>query len=96
MRGDISYDLVMDDDMSFVEGTFRFGDDDWQVVIVSKKPVPEPTITPSAWSSGVKGIVIYVPKATVLNRQLVEGLMSREFGVDRWNEVRGPDSLKIR
>lgn len=32
---EISYDLVMDDDMSFVEGTYRLPGGDWQVVIVS-------------------------------------------------------------
>ena len=29
MRAEISYDLVMDDDMEFVEGTYRLPGGDW-------------------------------------------------------------------
>jgi hypothetical protein len=40
MRAEISYDLVMDDDMWFVDGTKRLPGRDWQVVIVraSRRP----------------------------------------------------------
>ena len=76
MRGEISYDLVMDDSMPFVEGTFRLGDGEWQVVIVSKKPISETNMTPSVWASGVKGIVIHVPQRSTLNRRVVEQLLS--------------------
>jgi hypothetical protein len=35
MRAEISYDLVVGDDMEFVEGTYRLLGGDWKVVIVS-------------------------------------------------------------
>lgn len=48
MRAEISYDLVMDDDMAFVEGTHRLPGGDWQVVIVSApdRDVPAPEVVP--------------------------------------------------
>jgi hypothetical protein len=46
MRAEISYDLVMNDDMEFVEGTYRLPNEDWQVLIVSKRDVPEPIVVP--------------------------------------------------
>src|SRR5262245_34345096 len=53
MEGTISYDLVMDDSMSFVEGTFRLGSDDWEVFVVSKGPVSRPEWRACTWDSGV-------------------------------------------
>ena len=96
MRGEISYDLVMDDDMEFVEGSFRLEEGPWQVVIVSKKPVAETVIRPSVWSSGVEGIVIHVPEGSILNKGVVEQIMSERFGVHAWAEVDGPDSMMLR
>jgi len=44
MHAEISYDLVMDSDMEFVEGTYRLPGEDWQVVIVSRHDVKEPAL----------------------------------------------------
>src|SRR5262245_47640183 len=41
---EISYDLVMGEDMAFVEGTYRLPGGDWQVVIVSRYDVAEPQV----------------------------------------------------
>ena len=40
-NGEISYDLVMEDDMAFVEGSYRIGGCDWQVFIISKRLIDE-------------------------------------------------------
>src|SRR5262249_47142452 len=58
MRAEISYDLVMDDDMAFVEGTYRLAGGAWQVVIVSafERDVPAPQVVPQRWESGVSGV----------------------------------------
>jgi len=32
MQGEISYDLMMADDMSFAEGTYRIGSGEWKGV----------------------------------------------------------------
>ena len=37
ISGEISYDLVMGDDMAFVEGTFRISGGEWQVFIFQTK-----------------------------------------------------------
>jgi hypothetical protein len=34
MKGEISYDLVMENDMSFVEGTYRIENGEWRVFIL--------------------------------------------------------------
>jgi hypothetical protein len=62
--GDISYDLLMEDDMAFTEGSYRIGGCDWCVVIISKRPIDEPSWKPCTWDSGVSGIVVLTPACT--------------------------------
>jgi hypothetical protein len=94
--GEISYDLVMDDDMDFVEGTYRLDGGEWQVFIFSKCPVQQPIWKPWPWESGVSGIVLHVPLTAVLNMASVEKLLTQALGVRTWERARGPDSMQIR
>jgi hypothetical protein len=96
MRAEISYDLIMEDDMSFVEGTYRFAGGDWQVFIFSRGEVDKPQITRGKWDSGVTGVFVRFPKSRQLNKAVVEQVLSEAMGVEQWTEVRGPDSLQIR
>ena len=96
MRAEISYDLVMDEDMEFVEGTFRLPGGDWQVVIVSQYDVPEPVAVPQVWDSGVRGVFIRFPRGWQLNAAAVERVLSAAAGVTEWVVVRGPDSMQFR
>ncbi len=96
LLGEISYDLVMEEDMSFIEGTFRVDGGDWQVIIANKEPIPEITCTPTEWESGVCGVVVRVPEQIVLNANVVERILSEWFHVDMWKQVRGPDSMALR
>lgn len=96
MRAEISYDLVMDEDMNFVEGTFRLPGGEWQVVVVSKRPVPSLETNLTTWDSGVTGLVVTFPLDWKLDRAAVETLLSQVFGVGGWDEVRGPDSIWLR
>ncbi len=96
MRAEISYDLIMDDDMSFVEGAYRLAGGDWQVVIVSRREVAEPEVVPQRWESGVSGVFVRFPHAGRLNRETVERVLSAALGVSEWVEVRGPDSMRLR
>jgi hypothetical protein len=98
MSAEISYDLVMDDDMAFVEGTYRLPGGDWQVVIVSEfeRDVPEPQVVPQRWESGVSGVFVRIPRADRINAAAVERVLSSAFGVSEWVRVRGPDSMQIR
>jgi hypothetical protein len=98
MRAEISYDLVMDDDMEFVEGTYRLPGQDWQVVIVSAfdRDVPEPQVVPQRWKSGVSGVFIRLPRAERINAVTVERVLSEVLGVLEWVQVRGPDSMQLR
>lgn len=98
MRAEISYDLVMDDDMHFVEGTYRLPGGDWQVVIVSAfhRDVPEPQVVPQQWESGVSGVFVKIPRAERINAATVERILSEALGVAEWVRVCGPDSIQLR
>jgi hypothetical protein len=94
--GEISYDLVMEDDMAFVEGCYRIGGCDWQVFIISKRPIDEPSWKSGTWESGVSGVVVQVPGGTMLNADSAENLLSGILGVGAWSRVQGPDSMQLR
>lgn len=96
MHGEISYDLVMDDDMPFVEGTFRLPNGEWQVVIVTKYDIHEPQVQRQRWASGIEGVYARFPKYDRLDQDAVEQLLRCEFGIIGWNRVRGPDSMQLR
>ncbi|VTS08102.1 hypothetical protein [Tuwongella immobilis] len=96
MRAEISYDLVMSDDMGFVEGTFRLPGGDWQVVIVSQYDVSVPVAVPQVWDSGVRGVFVRFPRGWPLNAAAVERVLSASLGVTEWLVVRGPDSMQLR
>jgi hypothetical protein len=96
LSAEISYDLVMGDDMDFVEGTYRLPGGEWQVVIVSRYDVQEPEVVPQQWESGVSGVLIRFPRSGRLDRAAVERVLSTSLGVWDWDAVRGPDSMKLR
>ena len=96
MKAEISYDLLMNDDMAFVEGTLRLSGDRWQVFIFSRFPVEKAEITLALWGSGVSGISVRFPVSQKLNKTVVEQVLSEALGVTEWIEVRGPDSMQLR
>jgi hypothetical protein len=98
MVAEISYDMVMDDDMSFVEGTYRLPGRDWKVVIVSgsERDVPSVQVEQTHWDSGVTGVVLRIPRAERINADKVEQILSDALGVTNWIRVRGPDSMGLR
>jgi hypothetical protein len=96
MQEEISYDLVMDDDMAFVEGSYRLPGEDWRVVIVSRGDVAEPAVVPQVWGNGVRGELIRFPRGVRLNAEAVERVLSAALGVSKWARVRGPDSMQLR
>jgi hypothetical protein len=96
MRAEISYDLVMDDDMAFVEGSYRLPGGPWQVLIVSRYDVPKPVAAQQVWDSGARGVFVRFPRGLPLNAAAVEGVLSALLGVTEWAVVRGPDSMQLR
>jgi hypothetical protein len=97
-RAQISFDLVMRDVMSFVEGTYRLRGREWQVFIFSPDPaVTRPSVDANArWESGVTGIHVKWPGAARLNRDAVLLLLAEQLDVSDWEEVNGPDSISLR
>ena len=95
-QAEISYDLIMEDEMSFVEGMYRLPGSDWQVFIFSRKDVEQPKAKFSSWESGVTGVYVQYPRSARLDQQSVERIMSETLMVERWIVVRGPDSIVAR
>lgn len=93
---EISYDLVMGDDMDFVEAAYRLPGGEWQVVIVSRYDVQEPEVVPQRRESGASGLLIRFPRSGRLNRAAVERVLAAALGVREWVDVRGPDSMQLR
>lgn len=97
MRAEISYDLVMDDEMEFVEGTYRLPGGEWQVFIFTTLgETTTPNWALSRWDSGVTGVFARYPRNQRLNKATTEAMLSEALGVTEWVEVRGPDSMALR
>jgi len=97
MRAEISFDLVMTDAMSFVEGTYRLPGGDWQVFIFHPdSSVTRPRPTTGKWASGVSGVFVAWPESRTLDKTAVLKTLSDQLNVTEWTEVSGPDSMDLR
>jgi len=89
-RFEISYDIVMAEEMDAVEGCYRLPAQFWQGFAFFQRDVIELRHVFVTWESGLTGIVFDVPKESNLNREFVVRSMSKIFGSETWSEVRGP------
>jgi len=97
VRAEISYDLVMEEEMTFVEGTYRLPGGEWQVFILTTLgEATAPHWTFSQWESRVMGVFARFPRNQRLNKATAETILSEALGVTEWVEVRGPDSMNLR
>jgi len=99
MKAEITFDLVMDENMSFVEGCYRLDDGVWQVFMFRKSRGGTEEIgvkTNLHWDSGVTGINIILSDDTKLNKPFVLRTLSDVLGITEWLEVSGPDSMQLR
>jgi hypothetical protein len=93
----ISFDLIMDDDMFFIEGTYQLPGYPWQVFIIHKEDdIHEPTLQFGGWRSGVTGFHIKVPRDTRLNAGMAIELLTEILDWTAWTTVRGSDSVVLR
>jgi hypothetical protein len=88
--GEISFDLVMEDDMSFVEGTYRLRQGEWRVFIFSRYEGKQVLSSSQRCESGVEGWRIKTPQEMKLNRESVMKILGDLLYVEQWFEVRGP------
>ena len=96
MQAEISYDLVMEEDMAFVEGTYRLPKGEWQVFIFSRGAVLGSQAEHCTWESGISGVFVRFPEAGRLDKKVVEQVLGQALGVEEWREVPGPDSMQLR
>ena len=92
----ISFDLVMEYDMDFVEGCYCDVDGIVKVFVISKMDCAAPTFKPVKWQSGVAGVNITVPLAQELDRPIALRLLANFTGIADWQVVAGPDSTSLR
>ena len=99
VKGEVTFDLVMEDEMSFVEGCCRLEDDIWCVFMFrkSRNGIEEVGVRKNlVWDSGVTGLNIIVSDDTTLNKSTVLRALAGALDVTEWAEVRGPDSMNLR
>jgi hypothetical protein len=96
VNAEISYDLVMEEDMNFVGGCYRLPGRVWEVFTIARGEVLEPEHRFCEWESGVPGVALRVPKGMRLNKDRVERLLATILRVDSWQETIGPDSIALR
>lgn len=96
-EAEISFDLIMEDEMAFAEGTYRMrGSGEWHVFIFSRHDGNGIRSTFDEWSSGVTGRVVRMPQGAKLNREIIKQILGDILYVTEWREVRGPDSMNLR
>jgi hypothetical protein len=98
MKAEITFDLVMKEDMAFIEGCYRLDAGVWQVFMFRKSRGVEKTgITKDiVWKSGIRGMNVIVSDDTKLEKSVVFQTLSDALGVTEWLEVQGPDSMQLR
>ena len=87
----------MSEDMDFIEGCYRLEGGPWQVITAAKsEEILEAEIRTGCWASGVTGMNIILRQTAQLNATVLLNLMSDILCVEKWIEVRGPDSIQLR
>jgi hypothetical protein len=98
-NGEISFDLVVEEDMPFVEGCYRLCDGEWHVFMVRHSRGGTERVgihRDLAWKSGVTGLNVIVRDEEKINKGTVLRLLSDALGATEWLEVQGPDSMQLR
>ena len=99
MKAEIAFDLIMEDDMPFVEGCYRLDDDVWCVFMFRKSRggIEAAGVKKRlVWESGVTGLNVVLPDSELLNKAKVLQVLSKVLSVEQWIKVKGPDSMRLR
>ena len=98
MNAEITWDLVMSEDMPFAEGCYRTDGGEWQVVTATKaRPGCPASIRENvSWASGATGLNIVFPPDDKINASSLKRIMSEVLAVEDLYEVVGPDSMTLR
>jgi hypothetical protein len=98
MKAEITFDLVMTDDMPFVEGCYRLAGGAWQVFMFRRTNGTEDVGIKQnvSWKSGVTGLNAILLNDAKIDKSVILTVLSNALGVTEWSEVRGPDSMQLR
>ncbi len=101
-RPEISFDLVMEKDNNWMEGSFRLPGESWQCMSFNKRDVADVCHKLSQWQRAttwggtMTGISFSLPQTACVDRNYLLGAMTQVFGFSEWIEVHGPDSMFLR
>ena len=93
---EISYDLVMGDDMDFVRAPTGCPARIGRYSSPRGTMCLEPEVVPQRWEGGALGVLVRFPRSARVDRAAVEQVLSAALGVWEWLAVRGPDSMQLR
>ncbi len=98
MRAEISYDLALEDEMDFLEGTYRLPKGNWQVFIVTAfdRDITNVQVVPHRWDNGATGVLVKMPRTEPISAIAVERALATSLSVSEWVRVHGPDSMQLR
>jgi hypothetical protein len=96
IRSEFSSDIILEEDMTWIEGIYRLPGHFWEVMVFGKKDVTELRFQMGKTCSGTPGIWFDVPNHTRLDREYVRKALEAAFGHTDWAEVSGPDSMVLR
>lgn len=101
-RPEISFDLVLEEDNGWMEGSYRLPGEFWKVVVFQRDDLlklrSQPTIwqRPTKWERDIAGVVIRFPRTARIGRDDLLRAMAQVFGRSDWVQVDGPDSMMLR
>ena len=85
MKAEITFDLVMTEDMPFVEGCYRLAGGVWQVFMFRRSNGIEAVGIKQnlTWRSGVTGLNAIMPNDTKIDKSVVLTVLSYAYDEDR-------------
>jgi len=96
-RAEISYDVVVDDDSTIVEGCVRLPGETWRTFHASKEDeLAEARFWTFDWENGIGGMALELPAGVTMNKAALEQAFASFLGVEQIVEAPGPDSMMMR
>lgn len=103
-RPEVSVDLLLDQEIEFMEGCYRLPGLFWQVVVFLQDGVPEIQYQTQTWEKpthfelATTGVAIRIPQRERLHLDVMLRALRLVFGwrEDEWTIVQGPDSMVLR
>ncbi|WP_434421660.1 hypothetical protein [Nannocystis pusilla] len=96
-RAEISYNVVVDDDSTIVEGCVRLPGETWRTFYAEKTvDLADASFQTFDWENGLRGLAVKMPWGVPMNKAALQQALATFLGVEQVVEAPGPDSMMIR